>query len=77
MAKFITLTEAGPQGRTIVLNVDTIEYMLAKPNNGGTEIVSVTHHTKYVVRESMSDIMTRLFTYGMLLAEVANHEDSV
>lgn len=60
MAKFITLTEAGPQGRTIAVNIDTIEYMLPRPNNGGTEIVTVTHHTKYIVRESLDDILDRV-----------------
>lgn len=70
MAKFITLTEAGPQGRTIALNIDTIEYMLPRPNNVGTELVSVTHHTKYVVRESMDEIMKLLFYHGMLVREL-------
>ena len=86
MAKFIKLTEAGGQGRSIVINLDTIEYILNNPN-GGTEVVSVTHHTKYRVRESMEDILSYLDDIGMLLdinhyakktssiMEVVNDED--
>lgn len=59
MAKFIKLTE-GSQGRTIAVNMETIEYMLPRPNNVGTELVSVTHHTKYIVRESLDDILSKL-----------------
>ena len=67
MAKFIKLTEAGGQGRTILLNINTIEYMLPK-HNSGTEVVTTTNHTKYVVRESMIDIMEYLDDIGRLLA---------
>lgn len=56
MAKFIKLTEAGSQGRIVAINIEAIEYMLPRPNTG-TELVSITHHTKYVVRESMDDIL--------------------
>lgn len=55
MAKFIVLTEAGPQHRRVAINIDTIEYMLERPN--GTELVTSTNHTKYVVRESLDDIL--------------------
>lgn len=68
MAKFIKVTEAGAQGRSVVINIDTIEYMLSRPNNGGTELVSITHHTKYVVRESMDDILSKLDDIGMLIS---------
>ena len=85
MAKFIMLTEAGGQGRSIAINLDTVEYILHNPN-GGTEVVSVTHHTKYRVRESMNDIMNYLDDLGLLLTikpaketsptmEVVNNED--
>ena len=66
MAKFIKLTEAGGQGRTVLINLNTVEYMLPNPN-GGTEVVSVTHHTKYRVQESMTDIMNYLDDLGLLL----------
>lgn len=56
MAKFIKLTDR-KRGEVFVLNADTIEYMLPIPNDGGTSIISVTHHTKYDVRESLDDIL--------------------
>ena len=65
MAKFIILTENGAQGRKVAINIDTIEYMLSRPN--GTELVSVTHHTKYFVRESMDNILSYLDNIGMVL----------
>lgn len=65
MAKFIKLTEAGGQGRTIAINLDTIEYILPRPS--GAELVAVTHHTKYLVRESMDDILSYLDDIGMVL----------
>lgn len=65
MAKFIVLTENGAQGRKVAINIDTIEYMLSRP--AGTELVSVTHHTKYLVRESMDDILSYLDNIGMVL----------
>ena len=84
MAKFIVLTEAGHQGRNIVINIETIEYMLQRPNNG-TELISITHHTKYAVRESLSDILNKLDDIGMLITiaeetpsimEVESNEDN-
>ena len=57
MAKFIKLTDL-KRGTTVALNIDTIEYMI--PSNGGTALVSVTHHTKYEVKESMDDILALL-----------------
>ena len=59
MAKFIKLTEIGSQGRIVAINIEAIEYILPRPNLG-TELVSITHHTKYVVRESMDDILAML-----------------
>lgn len=57
MAKFIKLTDA-KRGNTFALNIETIEYMMPIPNSNGTALVSVTHHTKYEVKESMDDILT-------------------
>lgn len=74
MAKFIKLTEAGPQGRTIALNAEAIEYMLPRPT--GTELVSITHHTKYLVRESMDDILSYLDDIGMVLTIPSAKETS-
>ena len=59
MAKFITLTEAGPQHRRVAINIEMVEYILDRPN--GTELVTSMNHTKYVVRESMDDIMRLLY----------------
>lgn len=55
MAKFIKLTRV-KGGDTFALNIETIEYMLSIAG-GGTSLVSVTHHTKYDVQESMDDIL--------------------
>lgn len=54
MAKFIELTDIrrGP----IAINMDTVEVM-APITAGGTEVISITHHTKYIVKESMDDIL--------------------
>jgi uncharacterized protein YlzI (FlbEa/FlbD family) len=57
MAKFIKLTDM-KRGNIFALNIETIEYML--PNTEGTALVSVTHHTKYDVKESMDDILALL-----------------
>lgn len=59
MAKFIKLTDL-KRGNTFALNIETIEYMLPTSNNAGTALVSVTHHTKYEVMESMDDILMML-----------------
>lgn len=59
MAKFIRLTDL-KRGNTFALNIETIEYMLPIPNSGGTALVSVTHHTKYEVMESMDEILMML-----------------
>lgn len=83
MAKFITLTTAGPNTRKVALNLDKIEYMIPRAKEG-TELVSVTNHTKYVVKESMDDILSRLDDLGMVITiaketspitEVKNNED--
>ena len=55
MAKFIVLTEAGPMHRRVAINVEMVEYILDRAN--GTELVTATNHTKYVVKESIDDIM--------------------
>lgn len=70
MAKFITLTEAGPQHRRVAINVNTIEYMLERVNC--TELVTSTNHTKYVVQESMNDILNILYYYGLLVIDHSN-----
>mgnify|MGYP003296777334 CR=1 FL=1 len=59
MAKFIKLTDL-KRGNTFALNIETIEYMLPITNGEGTALVSVTHHTKYEVLESMDDILLML-----------------
>lgn len=59
MAKFIKLTDL-KRGNTFALNIETIEYILPFPNNVGTALVSVTHHTKYEVKETMDDILLML-----------------
>ena len=59
MAKFIKLTDM-KRGNTFALNIDMVEYMLPASNNTGTALVSVTHHTKYEVLESMDDILMML-----------------
>lgn len=74
MARFIKLTRLRGDGE-FVLNVDTIEYMLPIPNNAGTTLYTVTHHTKYEVRESMDDILSMLDDVGMLL-RVSKDEDA-
>lgn len=82
MAKFIVLTSTGSSGRKLVLNIDKIEYMLPRAN--GTELFSVTNHTKYAVKESLDDILSRLDDIGMVttiaketspVTEVKENED--
>lgn len=58
MAKFIKLTRF-KSSETFALNIETIEYMLPMAS-GGTSLVSITHHTKYDVQESMDDILELL-----------------
>jgi uncharacterized protein YlzI (FlbEa/FlbD family) len=70
MAKFIALTENGPQGRMVVINIDSIEYMMQRPNSNITEVVSVTHHTKYLVRETLEEILNALDESGHLVSIV-------
>lgn len=74
MAKFITLTEAGPQHRRVAININTIEYMLERVNC--TELVTSTNHTNYVVRESMDDILNILFYYGLVVKDHSNQTTS-
>jgi uncharacterized protein YlzI (FlbEa/FlbD family) len=59
MAKFIKLTDL-KRGNMFALNIEMIEYILPIPNSNGTALVSVTHHTKYEVQESMDDIFATL-----------------
>ena len=66
MARFVKLTRLRGDG-CFVLNLDTIEYMLPIPNNVGTTLYTVTHHTKYEVRESMDDILAMLDDVGLVL----------
>lgn len=74
MAKFIKLTELR-RNCPVALDIESIECMLPIPNDGGTELISVTHHTKYVVKETMDDILTRLDEAGMAIrdAKVTDH----
>lgn len=65
MAKFIKLTDR-KRGEVFALNLEAVEYILPIPNNGGTTLVSITHHTKYEVRESMDDILSYLDDLGMV-----------
>ena len=85
MARFVKLTPLKRDGY-FVLNLDTIEYMLPISNNAGTTLYTVTHHTKYEVRESMDDILSMLDDVGMVLTvtkttppvmETINKEDKV
>lgn len=85
MARFVKLTRLRGDGE-FVLNVDTIEYMLPISNNAGTTLYTVTHHTKYEVRESMDDILSMLDDVGLVLTvakntspvmETINKEDKV
>ena len=71
MAKFIKLNDIRRNGE-VVLNVDTIEYMVPM-TNGNTEIVSTTHHTKYVVSESMDYILRLLACSGMVLEDPSKY----
>lgn len=82
MAKFIVLTYAGSNARKLVLNVDKIEYMIPRAN--GTELFTITNHTKYAVKESLDDILSRLDDLGMVttiaqetspVTEVKENED--
>lgn len=66
MAKFIKLHDIRRNGE-VILNVDVIEYMV--PHAIGTEIVSTTHHTKYIVNESMDYILGLLTRSGMVLED--------
>lgn len=66
MARFVKLTRLRGDGE-FVLNLDTVEYMVPIPNNAGTTLFTVTHHTKYEVRESMDDILSMLDDVGMVL----------
>ena len=85
MARFVKLTRLRGDGE-FVLNLDTVEYMVPIPNNAGTTLFTVTHHTKYEVRESMDDILSMLDDVGMVLTvtkttppvmETINKEDKV
>lgn len=68
MAKFIKLTALRRNNEPIVLNIDTIEYMLPIAGSNGTSLISTTHHTKYDVVESMDDILATLDDIGMVIS---------
>jgi hypothetical protein len=40
--------------------------------NGGTELISVTRSAKYVVKESLDDILARLTDNGMAIRDAKN-----
>ena len=58
MARFIKLTDFKSE-KPFALNLDTVEYIRPATGFEGTEIVTVTHHTKYLVKEAMEDILFR------------------
>lgn len=68
MAKFIKLTDR-KRGETFALNIESVEYILPIPNDGGTTLVTITHHTKYEVKESMGYIFRMLSDNGMMLVD--------
>lgn len=66
MAEFIELTDTrrGP----IAINMDTVEVM-APITGAGTEIITITRHTRYLVKETMEDILS------MMREETATTDD--
>ena len=75
MAKFIKLNDIRRNGE-VVLNVDTIEYMVPM-TNGNTEIVSTTHHTKYIVSESMDYILDLLERNNLVVSDPNKNLDEL
>lgn len=73
MAKFIELTDT--RRGHIAVNMDTIEVM-APIAAGGTEVISITHHTKYIVKESMDDIL-RMVRGERTVAEEAEERKDI
>lgn len=69
MARFVKLTSI-KRDEPFVINLDTIEYMI--PSNAGTALFTVSHHTKYEVRESMTDILAMLDDVGLVLTVAKN-----
>lgn len=68
MAKFINLTER-KSGIIFTLNIGNIEYMRPAQSDGGTEIITNTHHTKYWVRESIGHICEAMVDRGILIID--------
>lgn len=73
MAKFIRLTTLDRNNESLILNIDTIEYMQPIPGSNGTALVSTTHHTKYRVQESMDDILQLLSVNGLTVDPPLKH----
>lgn len=68
MAKFINLTERR-SGTVFTLNIDAIEYMRPAANGEGTEIVTTTHHTKYLVQEIIGHICEAMVNAGVAIID--------
>ena len=76
MAKFIKLTDR-KTGATFVLNVETIEYIQHGTAGVGSAIVTITNHTKYVVKETMDDILQTLSDVGVVVLTVAKFTPTI
>ena len=68
MAKFINLTERR-SGTVFTLNIDAIEYMRPAVNGEGTEVVTTTHHTKYLVQETIGHICETMVDIGVTIID--------
>ena len=51
------------------LSVDAIEYMRPAANGEGTEIVTTTHHTKYLVQETIGPIWEAMVNAGITIID--------
>lgn len=67
MAKFIKLTELR-RNCAVAIDIEAIECMY-EVSNGGTELISVARSTKYVVKESLDDILALLAEDGMAIRD--------
>lgn len=69
MIKFIELTALRRNNEKLLINIGAIEYMLPIPSCNGTALISVTHHTKYEVQESFTDIVELLRRTGIVITD--------
>ena len=76
MAKFIKLTDR-KTGAPFVLNVETIEYIQHGTAGVGSALVTTTNHTKYVVPETMDDILQTLSDVGVAVLTVAQKTPTI